>query len=330
MKLFTRLSMVICCLSALAILVACGGKTKKSLNKADADLEAEDFVNFFEPLQLPYNASASLLQAAGPDSLRIDNTVFAKFMGDTVLSKLHGTEKPAIYAVGSISNPKAETYILYRTSGQQKGLYVSALNEQGKPTAHMLLMGTKGVTKQVNTVGIDSKFNITLTDEYKAPDGSTSSYHAVYAYVQPGQFLEIMNDGLKQGEEMPIINPIDTLPATRPHTGDYAANARNFISIRDGKDDKRIAIFLNMDKQPDCVAEIKGEAVWITRDSALYESKDDPCKLGLKFKGNSITITETGTCGSRRPGGCSFNASYTRKQAPKKVQPKKTTNTAKT
>jgi len=285
--------------------------------KGDEEVTMEDFVNFFDDISLPFAFTDTLLSKKVSDTNRIEYKVFHQFLNDSIFIQEYKKEKPKIYALGKFRNKEAETYLAIKTKGSQNAIYLIALDEKMVPKASMLLLANKGKPTEVNLVGIDKKYTITLVDEYKKPNGEAAAYATVYAYNNAGLFMVIMNDGLKKGEVIEFVNPIDTFPQTRPHTGDYGNNKKNFISFRDADTDKKVVFFLNMNKSSTCIGELKGEARWVNKDSAVFDSNVDGCKVGFRFRGKQVAITEIDGCGSRRPMECSFNASYSKMASPK-------------
>lgn len=288
----------------------------------EESVSMNDFVSFFDEIKLPVTISDSILKKPVNDSNKIGVAVWNQFIGDSIFSSFYGVEKPAIYAIGRFRNQEEETYLLVRTQGKtKKGAYVISVSPQEKFSAYMLLLGTGKQNNEVDRVTIDSKFNFTLTDQYKDLDGSLGEYSTVYAYNNAGLFMVILKDGMQKGEIRPIINPIDTLPATFKFSGDYGKDDRNFISIRDGKNKGEFLFFINFDKgaSTTCQSELKGEAVFINTDSALFETKTDPCKIGFVFSKNRVTINEINNCGNWRPADCNFNASYSRLKTKKNI-----------
>ena len=65
------------------------------------------------------------------------------------------------------------------------------------------------------------------------------------------------------------------------------------------------------------MAELRGEARWVNKDSAVFDSNIDGCKVGFRFRGKQVAITEIGGCGNKRPMECSFNATYNKMAAAK-------------
>ena len=280
-------------------------------------VDVKDFIGFFDTVSLPLTITDSLLKTKNTDSTLISDTVINQFIGDTIFREQYGNEIPKTYAIGRFKNADAETYLLLKTRGKSNAIYVVAFTPENKYSSNMVLLADGKKNNEINRVVIDSKFTFNLVDQYKDADGSINEFSKVYAYNNAGLFMMILKDGLEKGEVVPILNPIDTLPVTHKHSGDYGKDSRNFISIRDGKTPKDFIFFINMDKgaSSDCQAELKGEAVFITADSAVYTTKSDPCAIGFKFSSRSVRITEAVVCGNKRPADCSFNVSYNRLKA---------------
>jgi hypothetical protein len=312
-------------LPLIFLALACG-KGKKIMNGQET-VDIKDFIAFFDEIKLPLVITDSLLKAKAGDSTQISDTVFAQFVSDTVFTDIYGRKKPKIFALGRFKNGKdAETYLLISTKGSSNAIYALAFTPKEKYSANLLLISDSKKAEEINRVTIDPKYTFNLVDQYKTPDGSTAEFSQVYAYNNAGIFTMILQDGLPKGELLPILNPIDTLPAAHRFSGDYGKDKRNFITVRDGKTDKDFLFFINMDKGngSGCKAELKGEAIFITKDSAVYTTKTDPCVIGFRFGTNNITINEAVICGNKRPANCSFNARY-QKQKPAKKDKKEAT-----
>jgi len=312
---------------AICLLMAGCGKNKKKMSGQDA-VDIKDFIEFFDELSLPVILSDSLLKKKNTDSSFISDTIMNQFIGDTIFNDLYGKEKPKTYAIGRFKNMDAETYLIIKTKGNINAFYALAFTPEKKYSANMVLLSDGKKNNEINRVVIDSRYTFNLVDQYRDADGSINEFSQVYAYNNAGMFMMILKDGLQKGEVLPIINPIDTLPAANKYSGNYGKDSRNFISIRDGKTPKDFQFYINMDKGPatDCQADLKGEAVFITKDSAVYSTKSDPCTIGFKFGSKSVRITETIICGNKRPADCSFNVTYSRQKtaiAEKKVPEQK-------
>lgn len=121
-----------------------------------------------------------------------------------------------------------------------------------------------------------------------------------------------------------VINPIDTLAKKNKFSGDYIINKRNFISIRDGKDNSNLLFFVHFEKDnATCNGELKGAARFISATVAQYKENDSPCTIQFDFKGNVVTMKEMEGCGSYRDIKCFFDGKYTRKKETKSPATKK-------
>jgi hypothetical protein len=313
--------------SVLAILLAaCSGKSKKKMS-GEEEITAQDFVEFFDEVTLPITLTDSILQKKNNDSALISYAVFKQFVPDSIIQQVYGKAEPKIYAYGRFRNKEEETYLLIKTRSAKptlNAMYVLAFTPQSTFSAGLLLLTDAKKNNEINVVGIDKGYAFTLVDQYKDA-GGTNEFSEVYVYNNAGLFMMIMKNGLQKGELKEIINPIDSLPATHKHSGNYGKNERNFITIRDGKTEKDFIFYINFDKgeASNCQAELKGEAVFVTKDSAVYHEKSDPCTIGFKFGANSIRISEQVICGNQRPTGCTFDAYYNRIKEKKKPEPKK-------
>ena len=300
------------CLIVFAFLLAACGKNKKKMSGQEV-VEVKDFIDFFDKSSLPITISDTLLRKKESDSTLISDTIFNQFVGDSIFQPLYEKRKPKIYAIGRFRNGEdAETYLLIKTKGNVNAVYALAFTPENKYSANMVLLADNKENREINRVVIDSKYTFNIVDQYKDPNGDINEFSQVYAYNNAGLFMMIMQDGLPKGELMPILNPIDTLPMENKYSGNYGKDSRNFISIRDGKSEKDLLFFINLDKgqNSDCKADLKGEAVFVSKDSAVYSTKTDPCVIGFKFRSKSVRITESVICGNKRPAGCSFNANY--------------------
>lgn len=318
----------IVCLS-LFLLASCKSKKKISLS-ADDPVAVNDFIDFFEPLQLPYQlADTSLLSKKNEkDSLLISYKVFSQFVPDSILGKVYGKNaKPKIFAIGKVSVKDGETYIFVKTVNKEKrmALLVTFDKKQqfiaGMP---VLQPDQKNATGQ--SVSIDRRYSITKKVLMKNSDGSISEGKDVYALnVEGKNFMLIMTDALDD-KITELINPIDTLPRKHKFSADYSTGKMNLVSIRDGRKNDRLTFFIHFEKNNgECTGELKGEAILKTNNTAEYSEAGDPCKLKFIFSSSSVTLQEIEGCGSRRGMKCSFDGSFVKKKNPKPSANTKTT-----
>ncbi|MDA3615573.1 hypothetical protein O3P16_12200 [Chitinophagaceae bacterium LY-5] len=311
----------------IATVAFIGCKSKKSLSGSD-EIDATEFVDFFDDIKLPINLSDTSFKRKISDSAVIGEKIIGSFLNDTIFSKQFKESKPKVYAIGKFKNEDTETYLVLKAvQNKKEAYYVAVLDENYKYITNMFLIGKNIPRSEVSNVEIDTRLNFNIIEKYKQKDGSYNQFTEVKAYNNVGVFMVILTNGLKKGEHLEIINPIDTLPSTHKLSGDYEKNDRNFITIRDNNKSGKLNFFLYFDQDngQECYGELKGEMTIVKADSAYYQSPTDPCKIGFKFSGNKVIIKEQVNCGNKRPMNCTFNASYTKKKAEvKKTEPKKT------
>jgi hypothetical protein len=115
-----------------------------------------------------------------------------------------------------------------------------------------------------------------------------------------------------------IINPIDTLPAHNKYSGDYITDKKNFISVRDGKNEQTYIFFIHFEKNKGtCVGELKGEMDVTGETNAVYQESGDPCVINFKFTSSTIKVKENGNCGNYRGITCPFDFTFKKKKESK-------------
>ena len=108
------------------------------------------------------------------------------------------------------------------------------------------------------------------------------------------------------------------MPMNYTFSGDYARDAKNFISIRDYSTAGKYQFFLHFEKKDgSCVGELKG-LLTFAKNKATYTEKGDPCIIHFTIQSNVISIKEDGNCGNHRNMTCYFNDSYDKKRKAKK------------
>lgn len=312
---------------ALVVAIAGCRQKKKVTLSGEEPVAVSDFIEFFEPLRLPYQADDTVFRKKENDSLLINYKILTQFVPDSIVSKsFWKNSKPKSYAVGRIETPEKLNYVLIKTiSPSKKTLMLIAFNKQNHFIAGMPVLQPDQLTATSQSVTIDRKFAITKTITRKNPDGSISEGKDVYALdAAAGKFSLVMTDPLEDKTE--LINPIDTLPRTFKYSADYSSSKTNLVSVRDGRSSGKIRFFIHFEKNNgDCTGELKGDAYFIKPNIAEYRQGGDPCVLHLIFSSSSVTLKEIEGCGSRRGLECSFDGSFTKKKNPKPASTNKET-----
>lgn len=315
-----RIFVILIIITAL-FTTACKHANNKKSMKGDEKVELKDFVVFFDDIKLPVAFKDSILAKKPNDSSTISQQVFNQFITDTIFNKDFGKDAPAIYAVGKFRNGKKETYLLiWAIHNKKRKLYAAVMNEKDSFKTMAPMLSLNGSPGKEN-LSIDSKFTFTNSNDTKGADGTIYTVNKVIAYNNAGVFMVILTDGLPAGVEMPIIDPIDTLPKKGKFAGNYAKNKRNFISVRDGSKPQSVKFFIHIEKElpQHATGEFKGEAIMVSADSAVYKADGDPCGLSIKFEKGHVEIIES-NCGNRHDMETSFDGNYTKqKEAVKTV-----------
>lgn len=313
MRLFLKFLFLICLVIGLG---SCKGKKKISLSGEDP-VEVSDFIEFFQPLNLPVQFSDSSLAKKEKDSLLISYKIFTQFVPDSVLRKVFAKGvKPKIYALGKAVVPKAEQYLFVKTlSADKRAYFLLAFDDKEQFIAGMPLLRPDKQSSTSQSATLDRKYTVTQTMARKNRDGTISEGKDVYVLnVAARNFMLIMTEALED-KITELINPIDTLPRKHKWSADYANGKMNLVSVRDGRKNDRISFFIHFEKDNGaCTGELKGEALIKSSNTAEYKEEGDPCRLKFIFSSNAVTLKEEEGCGSRRGLKCSFDGSFARKK----------------
>jgi hypothetical protein len=162
------------------------------------------------------------------------------------------------------------------------------------------------------SASIDRSFNIKVVEETRTSPEDVSISDKTLAF-NSGRFMMVVNND--PGQELAIINPIDTLAQTRKFSGDYHFDAKNFLSVRDGKDSTEYMFFYHFRKGSDeCEGEIKGRATVTGAGTARYMQDGDPCVILFNFTASQVTVKEDEGCGSYRGMDCKLDGTYPKKK----------------
>lgn len=295
------------------LLFSCKSK-KTSLAENDEKVDAHDFVEFFQPLKLPYQVTDTVLRRKEADASFINYKIFTRLVPDTVLTRYFGKEvKPRLYAIGKVNVPKQETYLFIKAATTaRKVLYVVCFDKKNKFAAARPILYSDNEPGISGQATMDAKYTLTLTHQRKAADGQVFYKKDAYIFNDETGFLLILTESNEaKTKTPPVYNPIDTFSHKHKFTGDYLQDKRNIISVRDGKDPSRILFFVHFEKDDGaCKGELKGEAKFISATTARYRSNGDPCSVEFVFNPAGVAMKELEGCGNHRDIKCFFEGYF--------------------
>lgn len=307
------------------LLFACKSK-KQSLSENDEKVDVPEFIEFFQPLKLPYQATDTVLRRIETDASVINYKIFTRLVPDSVLTKYFGKEgKPRLYAVGKVKVPQHEIYLFVKaTTASRKVLYVVCFDKKNKYVAARPVIYSDNEPGISGQVVMDAKYTLTLTHQRKGPDGQILYKKDAYVFNEETGFLLILTESNEaRTKTPPIYNPIDTFSHKHKFTGNYLQDKRNIVSVRDGKDPSRVLFFVHFEKDEGaCKGELKGEAKFISATTARYRSSGDPCTVDFIFNPSGVRMKELEGCGNHRDIKCFFEGYY-EKHTPAKPKPTK-------
>lgn len=311
---------------AAVLLISC--KSKKTILPGDEPEQVEDFIDLFAPASLPFEISDSAINRKEKDSLLMKYNIFVRFIPDSVFSRVFGKKsQPKIYPLKKVEVDDQETYLFVKAVlGGKKVGYIFGFDKEKNFAGYMelLRLDASSATKQVS--GVDKNLTVYKNVSRKKPDGSTDDGKEVYVFNQDArQFTLIMTDALDE-QLKEVLNPIDTFSKKNKFSADYVKDKMNIVSVRDSNRPGRINFFIHFEKnRGECRGEIKGEAAFVSSNTAVYRLGGDPCVLQLRFSTSSVTIKELKACGNRRGVKCSFDGIFPKKKTvrPRITQKKK-------
>ncbi|MGZ5246976.1 MAG: hypothetical protein ACXWV5_08065 [Flavitalea sp.] len=298
--------------------MGCKNNKKVTLND-DQDSETigiSDFIEFFPEVGLPFTVHDTTLDRKVGDSLLIGNKVFRQFVPDSVLDKEFGkTVKPKIYPLGRFTEKGKETYLFVQAvQGAKKTAILLCYNKEQQYLNSMTLL-KKDPQYNVHYASLDKKFQITTYREKRKGGEMLSFKRNIYVYNSGvNDFTLILTEPNVEMIEG-IYNPIDTLSKKNKLAGDYIKDKKNFVSFRDGKNDKELLFFVHFEKDKgECIGELKGVVKLVSAKKAVYKEAGNPCTLEFDFTTTSVTMKEVEGCGSYRDIKCFFEGNYSKKK----------------
>ncbi len=312
------------------LLFAC--KSKKKSNGGDGIIEIGDFIELFPLKKVPFLLGDSTIKKSTKDSGAIKFDVLTRFVPDSIIFKDFGKKvKPTFFPIGRLESNDKEIYLYVKAAKDNKRVvYLVVLDEKQLYSVGKAMMVTTTDAGMSQNTGLDSKYTITSTLQYRTAKGQTIYRKNAYVYNKDAADLTLIlteSNDASVGSSMELLNPLDTFPKKKKYSGDYIQDKRNIISIRDGSKDKEMLFFVHIEKENgECKGELKATATFVSPESAVYSEPGNPCMLKFIFKGNTVSLKEEKGCGNFRDIKCFFEGSFIKKKEPK---PAKETKQAK-
>jgi len=303
------------------LMIACKEK-KVSLATNDEKVNISDFLEFFQPMKLPYQVTDTILKRREPEASVINGKLFARFVPDSILSKLFGKEgHPHLYAIGKVTVPDAEKYVFVKaTTSNRRALVLLVFDKKDHFAVSRPVIYADNEAGVSGQVTMDAKYTVTIQHQRKASDGQVYYHRDAYIFNgDAGLMLILTESNESRPKIVPVYNPIDTLPRKHKFSGDYAQDKRNIVAIRDGRDASRFLFFVHFEKEDGtCKGELKGEAKFIGPGVARYRAYSDPCAIEFTFIPEGISLKELGGCGVHRDIKCFFEGYFEKRKAKEK------------
>ena len=308
-------------LAALCFIVACS--EEKTDLSGNTPIKINDFNKVFKTVSLPINISDTNLTKVR-DTIEIGAKALAQFVPDSVIEKIipEKDKKAILYPLLKIEK-ETEYYLMLNVHHPKKEeIAVVVFSKKNAYLDYKIitqfLLEQKGSKNYGKSVSINREPTF-LVEENKMDEENVLIYEKNGWAFTENHFRLIYFDSNKKPESKTIINPIDTLAINNIYSGDYARDAKNFISLRDftGVANK-YQFFMHFEKKEGtCIGELKG-LLSFNKNQATFTEKGDPCIIHFTINGQIIKIKEDGNCGNHRNMTCYFNDSYDKKRKPKK------------
>src|SRR5258706_8086234 len=227
---------------------ACKSKKKVSLSGEDP-VEVSDFIEAFQPLNLPYQLTDSDVVIKRPqDSLVISYKVFTQFVPDSILAKVYGKEKRIkIFPIGKMG--KDENFLLAKAvSTNRWTAFVICFDKKNNFIAAMPALQPDASPATRQYFNMDARLTMTKLTTRKNSNGTISEAKDVFVLNPQSRIFQLIMTVNPDAKTVELINPIDTFARKNKFSGDYPKDIKNLVSIRDNKKAGRFTFFIHFEK----------------------------------------------------------------------------------
>jgi hypothetical protein len=304
----------------LLFLLCFAGCKNSDADKTTEKVTAANFLQAYRALNLPVIIADTSLKNFG-DTVVISKAVFTQFISDSALQRFTGySNNYVIHPAGGIHKKERDFLLTKFSSPKQTTLGVFVLDDKHKFLTSFPLLNTGEKDNYIHSISITEEPTFIFKKEKISNNQSLYTRNG-FAYNTSSQsFAEVLHDSNEDtARNNEVINPIDTFASTNKYSGDYIKDAKNFISVRDGKNATTYSFFIHFDKNNgDCIGELKGMMSLTDEKTAVFTESGDPCVIDFKFTSNTINIKEQNNCGNHRGITCPFNFTFKKKKTEKK------------
>ncbi len=309
---------------AILILFFFSCKEKQLDLSGEVPIKQDDFFGIFKPMVLPFNVSDTNIEKSA-DTITIGLKAFLQFFPDSSFKTLTGNNRKfTIHPIGKIEKENEQYLLVLISEKKKKKLVIFISNKKSKFLAAKELLNNDRQDEYFHSLLINKEPTFLLSKEKMGKDGQLLFSRTGWVYSNAGNFMVVINDTNEDPKKLGIINPIDTLSKKNKYSGDYVKDKKNFISIRDGKNNNVYQFFIHFERnEGSCTGELKGELKMKTNTSGIFNENGDPCIIDFVFEGNEISIKEQGSCGNHRGIKCFFDDRFIKKKELKTKKLKK-------
>lgn len=309
------------------LLWACKGKEKKNSTGSSSATESATPAGFsvqFAGAGVPYQLTDTAL-LNNKDTARLSADYLTSLLSDSTVHAVFGKTKGIHYSpLCKLSSPGKEVYYLVKgAAGSKKAAFLLVFTKNGDYGGATPFLVPDEDPTTVQSSALDKSFTVTRLITQKNSSGVLREGKDVLAYDGGARRFSLIMTDLLNDEPEVLVNPIDTFARTNKLAGDYYANKKNLIAVRDGRHPSQILVYIHTEnKAGDCKGELKGEFILTSSKTAVYRQGGDPCILALTFSGNTVAMNEERGCGNYRGLDCPLQGTFTRK---KEEKPKEST-----
>ncbi len=308
----------------ILILFVFSCKEKQLDLSGEVPIKQNDFLGIFKPMVLPFNISDTNIEKY-TDTLTIGIKAFLQFFPDSSFKNLTGNNrKLTIQPVGKIEKENEQYFLVLITEKKKKKLAVFVTNKKSKFLGSKELLNNDKQDEYFYSLLINKEPTFLLSKEKMGKDDQLLFSRTGWILSDAGIFMVVINDTNEDPKKMEIINPIDTLSKKNKYSGDYIKDKKNYVSIRDGKNNNIYQFFIHFERnEGSCTGELKGKLEMKSTNAGIFNENGDPCKIDFFFEGNEVSIKEQGSCGNHRGIKCFFDDQFIKKKDPKTKKIKK-------